>query len=338
MAVGQACLSELEVKAEEADSDAGSDDHSPGAPDLAAALLAPVDEEQCRRIRRQYRQLMDSVQQRRDAIVSAAGDSLSEALEEADALFDGVSRPREAALDARFLVMASDLGHEKARQLSTDLNLFNLAAFCELLLAFAGLSWLEVAQEQSRGGEGEDAGPAFWGAVHREATAWVARAETFHFLLGSLRLEPAAPRPRRARRAQGGQAMPTKLARLDPSAPRESTEREVERILGLLQACFRKYPDSPVPYFEFVVDPHSFARTVENMFHVSFIIRDGFARMRLDQDQLPVLEPVDSSQMGDDADLSICSRKQGVIALSLQDWEDIVATFKISQAMITSSS
>ncbi|EHA99505.1 EP300-interacting inhibitor of differentiation 3 [Heterocephalus glaber] len=337
MAGGQACLRELEVKAEAVGPDGSLEERSRGSSALPVGFLAPADEEQCRRTRRQYRQLMDSVQQRRDATVSTAGQALAEALEEADALFEGVSRTREAALDARFLVLASDLGCAKARQLNCDLNVFNLAAFWELLLAFAGLSWLEVVLEQGQGGDG--AGLAFWDAMQREATAWVAQAETFHFLLGPLRLESPArqERPRKAPKVEGGPAMPTELARLELGARQEATEQQVERTLGLLQAYFRQCLGLPVSYFEFVVDPHSFARTVENMFHVSFIIRDGFARMRLDQDGLPVLEPVDPSQMGED-EPSTYGRKQEVIALTLQDWEDIVATFKISQAMITSSS
>ena len=131
--------------------------------------------------------------------------------------------------------------------------------------------------------------------------------------------------------------MPTKLRKLDLSRNQEATEKEVERILGLLQTYFRKYPDTPVSYFEFVIDPHSFSRTVENIFYVSFIIRDGFARIRLDQDRLPILEPININLAGEGNDPSFHSRKQGVISLSLQDWKNIVATFEISEAMITNS-
>lgn len=39
--------------------------------------------------------------------------------------------------------------------------------------------------------------------------------------------------------------------------------------------------DTPMSFFDFVVDPHSFPRTVENIFHVSFIIRVRFKILSL---------------------------------------------------------
>ncbi|NWX14922.1 NSE4A protein, partial [Aegotheles bennettii] len=103
----------------------------------------------------------------------------------------------------------------------------------------------------------------------------------------------------------------------------EATEKEVERILGLLQTHFkndRKYADTPISFFDLVIDPNSFARTVENIFHVSFIIRDGFARLKLDQDKLPVIEPSKDGEEKVDHH-SAAARNQVVISLNHQDWK-----------------
>ncbi|XP_062971851.1 EP300-interacting inhibitor of differentiation 3 [Cynocephalus volans] len=320
--------------------EAGADVYSAAYrhPDL---LLLAAEEEQCRHIRRQYRQLMLTIQQNREDIVNTANNSLAEALEEADILFDGVSRTREAALDAQFLVMASDLGKEKAKQLNSDMNFFNQAAFCDFLFIFVSLNWLED-ERNALSGYDDNITFSFWETVQKEATSWILQAETFRFIFGSFKLEPSTPKPplehqRKVRKMEENGDMPTKLRKLDLSSNQETTEKEVERILGLLQTYFRKYPDTPVSYFEFVIDPNSFSRTVENIFYVSFIIRDGFARIRLDQDRLPILEPININQMGEINDSNSHVRKQGVISLSLQDWKNIVATFEISKAMITNS-
>ncbi|KAL0178049.1 hypothetical protein M9458_026943, partial [Cirrhinus mrigala] len=53
----------------------------------------------------------------------------------------------------------------------------------------------------------------------------------------------------------------------------EATEKEVERILAWLRGYFADDSEDHISYYEFVVDPNSFSRTVENIFHTSFLIR-----------------------------------------------------------------
>jgi len=44
-----------------------------------------------------------------------------------------------------------------------------------------------------------------------------------------------------------------------------------------------------VPLFEFAVNPKSFGQTIENLFYISFLVKDGFVRISFDDDGLPTL-------------------------------------------------
>ncbi|GAB1292780.1 Non-structural maintenance of chromosomes element 4 [Apodemus speciosus] len=342
-----------------------------------ACLEAEYDQGLCRQIRHQYRALINSVQQNREDILNA-GDKLTEVLEEANTLFNEVSRAREAVLDAQFLVLASDLGKEKAKQLRSDLSSFDMLRYVETLLTHMGVNPLE-AEEFIRDGDRTDFELIVydsWKISGKTAENTFNKTHTFHFLLGSIHGEfpvpkPRSDRPRQPRMIEEQRAMPAQLKCMEESH-QEATEKEVERILGLLQTYFREDPDTPMSFFDFVVDPHSFPRTVENIFHVSFIIRvvslcspgcpgthsvdqaglelrnppasasqvlglqacattpsimcilkhDGFARIRLDQDRLPIIEPVINEE-SEGIDQNIQIRSQGIIALSYHDWEEI---------------
>ncbi|XP_045423988.1 non-structural maintenance of chromosomes element 4 homolog A [Lemur catta] len=304
-----------------------------------ASLEAETDHGLCRQIRHQYRALINSVQQNREDILNAS-DKLTEVLEEANTLFNGVSRAREAVLDAHFLVLASDLGKEKAKQLRSDLNSFDMLRYVETLLTHMGVNPLE-AEELIRDEDSSDFESIVydsWKISGKTAENTFNKTHTFHFLLGSIQGEcpvpkPRVERPKKVKMREEEKNMPVQLKRMEESH-QEATEKEVERILGLLQTYFRQDPDTPMSFFDFVVDPHSFPRTVENIFHVSFIIRDGFARIRLDQDRLPIIEPVNEESEGIDQNTQV--RNQGIIALSYRDWEEIVKTFEISEPVITS--
>ncbi|KAM6130553.1 non-structural maintenance of chromosomes element 4 homolog A [Phoenicopterus ruber ruber] len=301
---------------------------------------AAGDERSRRMIRNQYRELIYSVQQNREDMLSSKSNRLTEALEEANKLFTGVSSAREAALDAQFLVLASNLGKEKANELHSEMTAFDSLAFAEDLLTFMGINRIEV-EENDSDSEGISGGylPSnAWHKLGEETEKYFRRAPSFHYMLGSFKSDPPVPRQRieRQKKTTGGEekrAMPAQLKKMEESH-QEATEKEVERILGLLQTHFRNDPNTPISFFDLVIDPNSFAHTVENIFHVSFIIRDGFARLKLDDDKLPIIEP-SKDDVGGEADHSAGARNQVVISLSHQEWKEIVETYEITEPMIS---
>ncbi|KAB0348042.1 hypothetical protein FD754_012899 [Muntiacus muntjak] len=151
-----------------------------------ASLEEETDPSLCRQIRHQYRALINSVQQNREDILNAS-DKLTEVLEEANNLFNGVSRAREAVLDAHFLVLASDLGKEKAKQLRSDLNSFDMLRYVETLLTHMGVNPLE-AEELIRDEDSSDFEFIVydsWKISGKTAENTFNKTHTFHFLLWS---------------------------------------------------------------------------------------------------------------------------------------------------------
>ncbi|TNM99862.1 hypothetical protein fugu_012895 [Takifugu bimaculatus] len=294
------------------------------------------DPRQRRELRSRYRELINTVQQNREDILSPSNNKLTEVLEEANRLFKDVRQVREAALDARFLVVATDLGKEKATQMCAG-NGFDPSIFTENLLSFMGLNRLEDGEDEQPEGQQvdgylpEDA----WHRLARRAESCFRTAPSFHYMNGAFHVEPPPPKPRieRQRREPTKEAkriMPTELKKLD-GFHQEATEREVERILGYLRSYYRDDPTCPISYYEFVIDPNSFSRTIENIFHTSFLIRDGLARMYLDDSKLPCIAPIEEAAV-DNGDSS--SRKQCIISLSPKLWKELIDAFEIRSAMI----
>ena len=69
----------------------------------------------------------------------------------------------------------------------------------------------------------------------------------------------------------------------------EVTEDMSQDEVDKLMAKHRISDDGGVPFFRFVINPKSFGQTVENMFYVSFLIKEGAVGIQFDQYQLPTL-------------------------------------------------
>lgn len=93
-----------------------------------------------------------------------------------------------------------------------------------------------------------------------------------------------------------------------------------------------------IPYFEFILDPKSFAKSVENMFHVSFLVKEGRAKIILEESEggLPYIKPImprgEKSQRKSSG--GGIDRNQAILSLTVEEWEELVEIFKIEKAMI----
>ncbi|KAI1392079.1 uncharacterized protein F4822DRAFT_389577, partial [Hypoxylon trugodes] len=88
-----------------------------------------------------------------------------------------------------------------------------------------------------------------------------------------------------------------------------------------------------IDLLKFVVNPHSFGQTVENMFYVSFLIRDGRIKIDFDENKLPTLHPVDREDESA-ASKHRAQKQQAVFSIDMKTWRDIINTFNITEPII----
>ncbi|KAK5687046.1 hypothetical protein LTS10_001183 [Elasticomyces elasticus] len=106
-----------------------------------------------------------------------------------------------------------------------------------------------------------------------------------------------------------------------------------------------------VPLFEFVVNPRSFGQTVENIFYVSFLVKEGSVAVKLDEEGLPTINieepPPKDGEDENGRPLSTPekikqkkarekekSKHQAVFALDFETWRGLVEAFEIGESMI----
>merc|ERR1712059_36378 len=94
------------------------------------------------------------------------------------------------------------------------------------------------------------------------------------------------------------------------------TEELVRLVFRCLVTKFRESSGRPVSFFRFVLDPRSFSASVENLFHVSFLVKEGKVIIAVDQKVcLPVISPLSKQEENQLEG----SKQQVVIRFSVED-------------------
>jgi len=166
------------------------------------------------------------------------------------------------------------------------------------------------------------------------------RVSTLKFVLGGLNTEQGEKKEQRrkaipmAARTKPKLSAATKTAIVEKSQTNEAkTDRYVKMTKRCLEDNYRANNNSPVCYFSFVIDPDSFGKTVENMFHISFLVKQRTALLAIGKNGMPTLEPLtlgnDDRYEEDDAQTD-----QAVISICEHDWMQLKSNLNITKKTI----
>ncbi|KAJ7783302.1 Nse4 C-terminal-domain-containing protein [Mycena metata] len=289
------------------------------------------DPEERRVVRKGYRTLAKNVEEHQSNLQDYSAQQLTDQVKKADELFNKVKGPQEATLDSAFLLMASNMGAQKARAMKSGSGSFDIDDFVSRLVTFmGGAKQLDVDDES----DGEDVdvggGPLEWDRIGRKALAKSRRVPAMGFMLGPLSIEQKKRNvTKRAKfeKDKADERKPQEIKEEDIARSENETTKNVATLETLLGE-----EDGPINLFKFVINPNDFAQSVENIFYLSFLIRDGKVALET-QDNGEVV--IFICQQPDDNDyISGLKKRQIVLEFDMATWERAKEVFEITESKI----
>ncbi|CAH2101143.1 unnamed protein product [Euphydryas editha] len=137
---------------------------------------------------------------------------------------------------------------------------------------------------------------------------------------------PRSPRMRRPR-AQQQQATITRVPRTDNIGTENDEEtKKTTMMLEKLESVCR---DEPISYFHAVLHPTNFARSVENIYHLAFMVRDGNLSVFIDEEtKLPFIRTLSKHKR---RRLENSTEKQFIVSICMAKWKELVEVLKIKE-------
>lgn len=288
-----------------------------GSQDASQDCLGSQDASKARRLRHAYRAVIDKQLNEAENVLP------NEALRKAKKLFEDVTRTTEAVLDSTLVSLAASRGRQLVNALPVNLRKFDPDEFAARVRDFVSdTSQTDPLTEKA------------WAQIGKLAGGNMRTSHPFWYLYGSAGEVPVKTRqaPVRRQLPDGPDRAPTvpKQVRSVEQTNQETTTERVSVIHQLLRDIYKEIR-RPLPYFELVLHPHSFAKTCENIFHLSFLINEGHARIKRDANELLVVEPVFGNTNAERE-----ANKSGVFAMTMnmQQWQQAVKALNITRPVI----
>ena len=119
----------------------------------------------------------------------------------------------------------------------------------------------------------------------------------------------------------------------------EITEDEEQNTAQMVKKVYQIFLEKrgfeETNFFEVFINPYSFPQSVENLFFLSFLIKDAKLSLRLDDNGIPLLQAVDSSNLQDkvlnrDSQNSI----HEIASLDYVSWKNLIEKFGINESFL----
>lgn len=278
-----------------------------------------------------YRKLMDQIADKEEDIVDVNGENnqLLQFLQNNEELYDKVNAPQEAVMDAVVVKQLSKLCKKQAENMSTNINEFKSDEFATIFKIKMMNDDRPLSAKK-------------WIKFGKNIKPYFQRSPTLSYMFGALDVVAPPPKERKQRETKARQA--TKVKELketqaavvtDTQTSANQTDVIVTHVFRSLVRKFKENQQQPINYFKFVINPKCFGTSVENMFHVSFLVKEGKCGITICSDTgAPLIQPLAAKQLEKLQRENDDRRNQVVLSFNMNDWAKLIKKYDIRETMI----
>ena len=158
---------------------------------------------------------------------------------------------------------------------------------------------------------------------------------------GALTTIPPAPnveKPKEKRARQATKVSDLKETQAETLEEAETSDNITDKIVGnvykVLVEKFKENGRKPINFFKFVLHPTSFGKSIENMFHVSFLVKENKVAVRICQEsEMPLIEPLATKRKEKESTEEI-GKFQVVMNVNMAQWRALVTGLQIKTPML----
>ncbi|KAI3436577.1 hypothetical protein D9Q98_005993 [Chlorella vulgaris] len=229
-----------------------------------------------------------------------------------------VTRPRDQALESELFSLVTEQARDALLLQNRDGRTYNAGDFLRRLKT------RYVADTDAQQAGAEDPEAFNWAALGQlpVVTVLFRSVPVVHHLLGPLDSRPRQPRQVAARQAKrrapvGEAVRPDEVEDAGADGEKQETDRNMEEMWGVLKA----QQGGRACLLDLVMNRASFAQTVENLFSLSFLVRDNKVALEEDEEEGIVVvqrgaAKPDVKERGGEAE-----KNQFVIPVDMETWE-----------------
>lgn len=256
-------------------------------------------------------------------------------MNDVESWYSKVDSPQAATVDAKLVKIISEITKKQAEGVSANIIFFNATEYANRLVCkICGDDPMMESRVITR---------RRLVVFGRRVQCLFRKPPCLTSMLGALDVVPPDPKPAKpvkpkvavARSAVALRETAEEVRKVGAAqrsgAENEVTERRVQSVLKCLVNLFKKNGSTPISFWGFAVDPQDFGATVENLFHISFLVNDSRVKVWVDESGLPVVQPISK---GERKSMGGATKKQTVIAITMRDWNRMKESLQVREPMI----